>query len=174
MTPLEKIKAIQKILGVADDGDFRVISRRALENLIARVGETPVTGKHQGLASSFADPDDVRRFRACKAQGKSDQECFKVGDNGIGKWGADTTLPIPMCALPREDWAQLPRPQGTMVKVTILSNGLSVVCQLQDTMPARANITNGAIIDLNPAAAKALNLQPPFLKPCVWEWSTPS
>jgi hypothetical protein len=25
-------------------------------------------------------------------------------------------------------------------------------------------------IDLNPAAAKELGLNPPFLKACVWEW----
>jgi hypothetical protein len=172
MTPTEKIKAIQRILGVTDDGDFRAISRRALENLINEAEtptHAPVNGR-QGLASSFADPKDIAAFKRCKALGKSDMECFKVGDNGIGKWGMDTTRPVPMCALPREDWAHLDRPQGTLVKVTILSSGRHVVCELQDTMPALANIKNGAVIDLNPAASAALGLNPPFLKPCVWEW----
>lgn len=169
MTALEKIKAIQRILGVVEDGDFRTKSRKALEDLITQAA-APSRGT-RGLASSFADPRDIAAFRVCKSLGKSDQECFKVGDNGIGKWGVDTTLPVPMCALPREDWAHLARPAGTMVKVTILSSMKSVICQLQDTMPAKKNIKNGAVIDLNPAAARALNLDPPFLKPCVWEWA---
>ena len=54
---------------------------------------------HRVHASSFADPADVRRFRACKAAGKSDQECFKVGDNGVGCWGDDTTTAVPMLSL---------------------------------------------------------------------------
>lgn len=170
MTNTEKIKAIQRILGVEDDGLFYTKSHHALSHLLEGVAHA-TSPRHEGLASSFADPKDIAAFKRCKATGKSDQECFKVGDNGIGKWGKDTTIDIPMCALPREDWAHLARPAGTLVKVTILSSGLSVVCQLQDTMPARANIKNGAIIDLNPAAAKALNLKPPFLKPCVWVWA---
>jgi len=44
-------------------------------------------GIHKVIASSFADPADVRAFKRCKAQGKTDQECFRVGDNGVGCWG---------------------------------------------------------------------------------------
>jgi hypothetical protein len=57
------------------------------------------------VASSFADLEDVAAFKRAIAQGKTEQEAFKVGDNGIGLWG-DTTArdDVPMCALPPEDW----------------------------------------------------------------------
>lgn len=166
MLPVEKIKAIQRILEVTADGDFGPKSRAALEALISEVSSKGVV---KGLASSFADPADVASFRKCKTTGKSDLECFKVGDNGVGKWGKDTTGSTPMCALPPEDWQHLIKPQGTKVKVTV--GPLSVICELQDTMPKKANIKNGAVIDLNPAAAKALGLKPPFMVPCTWQWA---
>lgn len=124
---------------------------------------------HRVKASSFADPADVRAFKKCKATGKSDQECFKVGDNGIGKWGDDTTANKPMCALPREDWAHL-GDDARGAKVLVTANGREVVCELRDTMPARANIKNGAGIDLNPAACAAIGLTPPIMISATWSW----
>ena len=48
----------------------------------------------------------------------------------------------------------------------------SVVGELGDTMPHKANIKNGAGIDLNPAFAKALGQKPPFMLQGVqWEWA---
>jgi hypothetical protein len=136
---------------------------------MVKAGIEPVSEWHVGLASSFADPADIRAFRRCKAQGKTDQQCFKVGDNGIGKWGDDTTVAIPMCALPPEDWEPLGnRARGARVKVH--ANGRWVLCRLHDTMPRKKNIKNGAIIDLNPAAAESLGLTPPFLVPARWYW----
>ena len=46
----------------------------------------------------------------------------------------------------------------------------TVVCELRDTMPAKANVKNGAGIDLNPAAAKALGLKPPFKVRATWHF----
>lgn len=123
---------------------------------------------HQVKASSFADPADVNAFRRCKAQGKSDQECFKIGDNGIGKWGDDCTSSVPMCALPPEDWQYLSHPR--LSQVLVKANGKQVVCLLGDTMPHKANIKNGAGIDLSPAAVAALGLNPPIMVPATWEW----
>lgn len=126
-------------------------------------------------ASSFADPADVAAFRRCKAQGKSDKECFKVGDNGIGCWGDDTTrVDIPMCALPPEDWIAKwghgDNARGRRVKVTY--NRRTVIGELRDTMPERAHITNGAGIDLNPGFARAFGFEIPFLVHNVtWEWA---
>lgn len=128
-------------------------------------------GTHSVKASSFADPEDVRRFRVCKASGKSDQECFRVGDNGVGCWGDDTTVDRPMCALPREDWEPLGNQAARGKKVIVSANGLTIVCELRDTMPRRANIENGAGIDLNPAACKALGLRPPIMLPATWRWA---
>jgi hypothetical protein len=137
--------------------------------------------RHEVYATSFADPEDVRRFEACKRQGKSDQECFKIGDNGIGtprlgrinsagnRVGVDTTAPTPMCALPPEDW----RPLGAAApgaKVSVTVGERTVICELRDTMPAKANVKNGAGIDLNPAAAKALGLKPPFKVRATWQF----
>lgn len=127
------------------------------------------TSIHHVTASSFADPADVRAFRRCKAQGKTDHECFRVGDNGIGRWGDDTTGPKAMCALPPEDWQPIaPYARGKRVLVT--ANGRSVICELRDTMPAKANIKNGAGIDLNPAAVAALGLRPPIMINATWQF----
>lgn len=125
---------------------------------------------HEVRASSFADPADVAAFRRCKAKGKSDQECFKVGDNGIGCWGDDTTGATPMCALPPEDWKPLGK-AARGARVRVKANGREVICELRDTMPKRANIKNGAGIDLNPAAVAALGLHPPIMINATWEWA---
>lgn len=175
MTPSrEKWKQIQRILGTAQDGFPGPNDERALDELkdAARTAahlEVSNTRWHSGKASSFADPADIRAFKRCKAQGKSDRECFKVGDNGIGKWGTNTTENLPMVALPPEDWEHLAKPQGTVVLVE--HNGQVIRAELQDTMPKKANIKNGAIIDLNPAAAERLGLTPPFMVPVRWRWA---
>lgn len=126
------------------------------------------------IASSFADPKDVEAFRKAKAEGATDAEAFKVGDNGIGLWGDNTAqTEIPMCALPREVWREKWGPgdaaRGKRVAVTYM--GRTVVGELRDTMPSLDKITNGAGIDLNPGFARAFGLTPPFLIPDVhWDW----
>ena len=141
---MNKISEIQTILGVTSDGTWGAMSQAALDALIRPRGDGPDV--HEVMASSFADPGDVAAFRHCKAQGKSDQECFKVGDNGIGKWGDDTTVDTPMCALPPEDWEHFGG-AARGAKVLVKGNGRQVVCELCDTMPHKAHITNGAGID---------------------------
>ena len=121
------------------------------------------------IASSFADPADVLAFRRAKLKGMTDQQAFKVGDNGIGCWGDDTTAPAPMCALPPEDWRPLGK-KARGAKVLVRANGKQVVCELRDTMPRKRNITNGAGIDLNPAACYALGLKPPVMVRAEWEF----
>jgi len=125
-------------------------------------------------ASSFADPKDVAAFRKAIAEGKTEEEAFKVGDNGIGVWGDDTSGDeVPMCALPPEDWKERwgsgKNARGQKVAVTF--KGQTVIGELRDTMPHKANIKNGAGIDLNPGFAKAFGVTPPFmLKNVEWEW----
>lgn len=123
------------------------------------------------VASSFADPADVAAFRRCKAAGHSDQLCFKVGDNGIGAWGANCAQDhSPMCALPYEVWHDHGHRGGDSIKVTY--KGVTVFGILGDTMPHLGAIHNGAGIDLNPAFAKALGVTPPFLLQGVtWDWA---
>lgn len=91
-----------------------------------------------------------------------------MGDNGVGKWGDDCTSSTPMCALPPEDWQQLDYPR--LAKVLVKANGKQAVCLLGDTMPHKANIKNGAGIDLSPAAVAALGLRPPIMVSATWEW----
>lgn len=121
-------------------------------------------------ASSFADLKDVEAFKKCKKQGKTDNQCFKVGDNGIGYWGHNTAQEtLPMCALPREIWSKAGKSGGSKVEVRYKGKTASGI--LADTMPSLANIKNGAGIDLNPAFAKAFGLKPPFLVSDVeWRW----
>jgi hypothetical protein len=74
-----------------------------------------------------------------------------------------------MCALPPEKW----KPFGNAArgkKVLVKCGGKQVICELRDTMPHEANITNGAGIDLNPAAWKALGHTPPVSLRATWEW----
>lgn len=129
-------------------------------------------------ASSFADPADIAAFRRCKRQGKSDKECFKVGDNGIGCWGDDTTANVPMCALPPEvmveKFGRLDKARGKIVVVTV--RGRSVRCVVADRMPPMNSPyrKNRAGIDLNEAACKALGLTPPIMVPCEWKWFSSS
>ena len=127
------------------------------------------------IASSFADLADVEAFKKAKAKGLTDQEAFKVGDNGVGAWGDFTAQEdTPMCALPPEDWLEKWGSSASArgKKVLVTYKDKSVVGELGDTMPHKANIKNGAGIDLNPAFAKALGQKPPFMLQGVqWEWA---
>src|SRR6516164_2903007 len=127
------------------------------------------------LASSFADPADIAAYKRALAEGKTEEEALKVGDNGVGKWGDSTACDdMPMCALPPEDWMSKwgPGTNARGKKVSVTYRGKTVIGELRDTMPAKAKITNGAGIDLNPGFAKAFGLSPPFLISEVeWEWA---
>jgi hypothetical protein len=182
MTALDTIKQIQGLIGTDQDGHFEGESRAALATLLAADPASPwppVPGVHTVMASSFADPRDVAAFKACKAEGKSDQECFSVGDNGVGLWGDSTVEGSgPKCALPPEDWqakwgpGEAARHKPVLVTRQLLDGTvLKVVCALDDTMPHKRDITNGAGIDLNPDACKALQLTPPVMARVTWQWA---
>lgn len=172
-----KIADIQTMVGVEPDGKWGPKSQAALEAVSVFESRGDFSGSAEGVevnASSFADPADVAAFRRCKAQGKSDQECFKVGDNGIGFTGlncADDS--VPMCALPPEEWkAQYGSSKNAAGKpVDVTHQGKTVRGILGDTMPAIKNITNDARIDLNPGFAKAFGLKPPFMVRVKWRWA---
>jgi hypothetical protein len=175
MTDKEKIAALQTILGVTADSVFGPASRAALESLTASA-TIPVAapdGAHAVKASSFADPADVRAFKRCKERGGSDQDCFKVGDNGIGAWGDDCSEGSgASCALPPDDmiskWGSVEAAKHKPVYVT--ANNTRITCILRDRMPWKKNITNGAGIDLNPDSVRALGLEPPLMTRATWQW----
>lgn len=122
--------------------------------------------EHIAIATSFADPADIEAFKRCKAEGKTDNECFKVGDNGIGCWGDDTTTGI-RCALSpeamRAKWGTISGAKHKRVVVRIGDKSAS--CILSDRLPH-----GSTRIDLNPGACHALGLKPPVKVKSVWEW----
>jgi hypothetical protein len=162
---MSKIADIQTILEVKADSIWGPMSQAALDTLVQD------SGWHAVIASSFADTGDLRRFKRCKADGGSDHDCFKVGDNAIGLWGDSTAEGTgPCCALPPDDWQpfyHLARGK----KVIVRANNAEVECDLRDTMPHKAAITNGAGIDLNPDCCAALGLRPPVMAKAAWKWA---
>jgi len=156
------LKKIQKLLGVGDDGFWGPVSQGALNQELG--GSDGFTA----IASSFADPADVVAFNKCKAQGKTDQQCFKVGDNGIGQFGKITAqTQTAMVAIHASDmiarWGSVNAAAHRLVTVTI--NGKTIQASVEDRLGVAGRI------DLNPAAAKQLGLNPPFLvKNCTWNW----
>jgi len=163
---------IQKLLGVKADGFWGPQSQQALNDELDGTGDSGGgNGPFNAEASSFADPKDVVDFKKCKAQGKTDKQCFAVGDNGIGKFGkitAQTTTP--MVAIHPSDakkrWGSMDAAAHRLVRVTV--GGRRVVASVEDQLGVAGRI------DLNPAAAAGLGLNPPFLKGCVWEWMPPA
>jgi hypothetical protein len=129
--------------------------------------------RHKVKATSFADPADIHAFQRCKERGGTDKECFAKGDNGIGLWDQSCAEGTgPCCALPPEDyieqWGSINVAKNKLVLVERL--GKSVICDCRDRMPYRKFITNGAGIDLNPDACKALGLRPPASATVTWRW----
>lgn len=191
-TAKEILRATQANWGIDEDGIAGPITDATYSSLKAAVASNPDQpwpssspvvasqtagsvsqggASHTGFATSFADPADISAFRACKAEGKTDEQCFAVGDNGIGKWG-DATGPGtgPGCALPPEDWEQFgSSARGKLVIVT--GNDRSVTVKLVDTMPHKANIHNGAIIDLTTDTVRALGWEPPLKETVSWRWA---
>jgi hypothetical protein len=158
---------IQNLLGVEVNGLWGPDSQQAL-NDERDENSGPGGDGFNVTASSFADPEDVKAFERCKAEGKTDQECFKVGDNGIGQFGELTAqTEIPMVAVHKDDmiarWGSVMGAAHRPVTVTI--GGKTIQATVEDRIGVKGRI------DLNPAAAKQLGLNPPFLvEGCVWNW----
>lgn len=158
---MTKIKQIQAILGVVPDGIWGPKSQTALNREIGNTAGFSVT------ASSFADPADITAFKKCKATGKTDKQCFVVGDNGIGQFGKITAQEhTPMVAIHADvmiaKWGSI---NGAAHRAVIVKfKGKSIIATVEDRMSAKGRI------DLNPAAARLLRLKPPFLVPVTWGW----
>jgi hypothetical protein len=160
------IVKIQEILGVTPDGIWGLKTQAALDSLIQ--GYSGDTAWHSTTATSFADPEDVRKFKECKAQGHSDEYCFNYGDNAIGTsdLGGHSTAQGtgPSCALPSKAW----KPFGSAAEkkqVVVEVNGKTATVELKDTSGTRD------VIDLNPDACVLLGLAPPVKEPARWKWA---
>lgn len=158
---MSKITEIQTILGVKADGIWGPKSQAALDVETEGTAE----GWIKATASTFADPADVRAFERCKATGKSDQECFKVGDNGIGMWGANTAQDhTPMVAVHADDmirlWGSINASEHKLVEVQV--NGVIFKASVEDRLGVKGRI------DLNPACCNVIGIAPGFTVPCRW------
>lgn len=166
------IKKFQLLLGVTADGVWGDKTQAAADRL-------RLEGWRIGMASSFADPDDVAAFRECKAKGKSDQECFKVGDNGIGCWKDDTSAGSgPSVAIPPDDmirqFGSTKEAQYRAVSIRMVGDNhkpfFTAVASIKDRMPWKNHIHNGAVIDCNPDTCALLGQTPPMMEPCIWSF----
>ncbi len=176
-----KIKAIQGILGVDQDGAWGRLSQGALDAATGPTGSGNGQIEHHGKASSFADPADVALFVKWKQvwidRGLSDadatKKAFAYGDNAVGFWGDSTAEGTgPSCALPPDDmverWGSVDAARNKLVDVE--NDTAAITCVVKDTMPWKKNITNGAIIDLNPDSVRALGWEPPIMNTVTWKW----
>jgi hypothetical protein len=164
---------VQRLLGVAADGFWGPVSQEALNKELdggaANNGAGGSGTVFKATASSFADPADVHAFQKCKATGKTDQACFKVGDNGVGQFGKVTAQThTAMVALHKDDmiarWGSVNG--AAHRKVFVTANGKTIEAAVEDRLGVAGRI------DLNPAAAARLGLNPPFLvKNCTWRWA---
>lgn len=119
------------------------------------------------FASDFASLKDLAAYRAAKQRGLSNDEAFKLGDNGQGCWGDLTAQEhTPMCALPPETmvawWGSKAGAKHQRVRVVSKATGLRCTCVVADIMPKIKDIKNGCRIDLNPAALIQLHLKSPI------------
>ncbi len=127
--------------------------------------------RHEVKATSFADPADVAAFHHAKSLGMSDEEAFKHGDNGIGCWGDDCTKGLWVALPPEtmiETWGSVASARHQIVSLVCEKTRTEIAARVGDRMPHRANITNGAGIDMSPDTCAALGLAPPVSANVAW------
>ncbi|MFZ2276307.1 MAG: hypothetical protein WAW39_00855 [Prosthecobacter sp.] len=157
-------KRIQAGLGVVVDGDWGPKSQGALNALSDEDGRAWIICK----ASSFADPADIRAFKRCKAQpGKTDLQCFKVGDNGVGESGVITSQINTAYIAVHHDfmvsrWGS--RHAAWLREVEVIANGVRFTAKVGDRISERGRI------DLNPACQVIINKDAPFVIDAKWRW----
>lgn len=120
---------------------------------------------HTGKATCFATLKDLDAFTKAKAEGMSDTQAFRKGDNGIGCWMDKTAQTYaPMCALHPDDmiaeFGSIPNAKHQKVLVVLADKTTSAVCTVADRLPWERNTKNEACIDLNPAALLELGFDP--------------
>ncbi len=106
----------------------------------------------QTTGTFFAYPDDIEAYRRAKEAGATEQEALRVGDNGRGRWGSDTTTDDPQVALPPADiiktWGSIDAGKDKQVDV-YGPDGKRIRARVTDIGP------HGKL-DLNPGATKQL------------------
>lgn len=161
-------KEIQTLLGVTSDGEWGVKSQTAL-NAIKESKQAGTDVFKKTKFSSFADPADVVAFKRCKRTGKTDVQCFAVGDNGVGQFGQITAQEdVPMVAIHGDEmvarWGSRAGAAHRIVLIRLPGGGSIIQARCED------RISELGRVDLNPASAKALGLTPPFVVAGEWKW----
>lgn len=162
-SPVTIKKRIQAGLGVVVDGDWGPKSQDALNLLAYRGTLTWISCE----ASSFADPADLRSFKRCKATGKTDLQCFAVGDNGVGECGVITSQEhTPYVAVHKDfmisRWGS--KSAAWLREVEVVANGVTFRAKVGDRISAKGRI------DLNPACLKLINKPAPLKTAAKWRW----
>lgn len=156
-------KLVQQGLGVLVDGQWGPKSQGALNVLVYKGTLTWIACE----ASSFADPADLRAFERCKTTGKTDLQCFAVGDNGIGEPGVITAQEhTPYVAVHNDfmvsRWGS--KHAAWLREVEVVANGVTFRAKVGDRISARGRI------DLNPACLKLINKPAPLKIAAKWRW----
>lgn len=156
-------RRVQALLGVVADAIWGPKSQAALDALIEGADKW-IDCK----ASSFADPADLAAFKRCKATGKSDVQCFAVGDNGVGQFGDITAQTrTPFVAIHRKymisRWGSVLAAAHREVLVCIRGSTQKIKVGDRISEPGR--------IDLNPAAYGLWNLKAPVMVDAKWKWA---
>ena len=137
----------------------------------------------KGYATSYGDALDMQMYRQALisflklgyTQAQAEAKARAVGDPGLGWMDNDLSdLKTPWVALPYEDWQAKfkTKSKAHKAKVRVTCNGVTFIGILGDTMPHKANIKNGAVIDLAPGAQKLIKRLPPFkIANTTWEWA---
>ncbi|MFZ2279293.1 MAG: hypothetical protein WAW39_15985 [Prosthecobacter sp.] len=161
--PVTIKKRIQAWLGVVVDGLWGAKSQGALNGL----NSSGVDSWIYCEASSFADPADLRAFKQCKATGKTDLQCFAVGDNGVGECGVITSQEhTPYVAVHKDFMISRWGSKGAawLREVEVFANGVTFRAKVGDRISARGRI------DLNPACLKLINKPAPLKTAAKWRW----
>jgi hypothetical protein len=119
---------------------------------------TAANGTYSGTGTVFAGPKDLNAYQTAKANGASENDALKVGDNGVGASGVKTATNDPMVALKPSFM------QANGLKfgdpITVNANGAQVVARVQDHLPE----DSASLVDMNPGASSALKVDPDNFK----------
>lgn len=125
------------------------------------------------IATSFADPADIRAYLEAKMRGETEEQALDVGDNGIGCWGDDTKMGSgARSSLPAHvtvsRWGSMWNGRRRLIRV--FYGGTFVDTILSDAGPGPKEEAEGHGLDLNYDAWKAFGVSVPAEKKVQWDW----
>lgn len=125
-----------------------------------------------GKADTFADYTDLRGYiNARDALGMTPHQALSKGDDGVAASGKITAQDhTPMVAL-SPDLCEGHK-HGDRVSIHMNNGAQPIFATWEDNRPPSGSVNPGTVLELNPAACKALGLTPPGTFGSVtWEWA---